>query len=330
MGLEYFCSGMNSCLETQLSADEITKNINKFFMKLLIRGLKLDEIKEKVIQLVFSNKVLDLEAWEKLLKETILDSEAVKTSNKVVKMALSQAKEEYNDPTLPFISLYLLSNSNLDIFVEAFKYVNLVKNGVDTVKDVKDMVETVKKSENKILTGIIVGIQTVVKGAQVVQQTMDPNQIKKEDLKSLMSYYINFITFLPVDIIDEFGEFGPVVSNITKILNTSFDKNFRDEFVENILFNKYKDGETINVKDFFTDNYSLLKDDRGIRVRMVQSYIKTLNPLDALLKPINQQLQAAHNYLQEQQKELANNREQQQNLNINQQGEPQEEVMSNN
>ena len=325
MGLEYFCSGMNSCLETQLSADEITKNINKFFMKLLIRGLKLDEIKEKVIQLVFSNKVLDLEAWEKLLKETILDSEAVKTSNKVVKMALSLAKEEYNDPTLPFISLYLLSNSNLDIFVEAFKYVNLVKNGVDTVKDVKDMVETVKKSENKILTGIIAGIQTVVKGAQVVQQTMDPNQIKKEDLKSLMSYYINFITFLPVDIIDEFGEFGPVVSNITKILNTSFDKNFRDDFVENILFVKYNNGETINVKDFFTDNYSLLKDDRGIRIRMVQSYIKTLNPLDSILKPINQHLQSAQNYLKEQQKDLGNNQEQQ-NLNINKHGVPHEEL----
>ena len=316
---------MNSCLETILSADEITKNINKFFMRLLIRGLKLDEIKEKVIQLVFSNKVLDLEAWEKLLKETILDSEAVKTSNKVVKMALSQAKEEYNDPTLPFISLYLLSNSNLDIFVEAFKYVNLVKNGVDTVKDVKDMVETVKKSENKILTGIIAGIQTVVKGAQVVQQTMDPNQIKKEDLKSLMSYYINFITFLPVDIIDEFGEFGPVVSNITKILNTSFDKNFRDDFVENILFVKYNNGETINVKDFFTDNYSLLKDDKGIRIRMVQSYIKTLNPLDSILKPINQNLQSAQNYLKEQQKDLGNNQEQQ-NLNINKHGVPHDEL----
>ena len=324
MGLEYFCAGMNACLETTLSSDEITKNINKFFMKLLIRGLNLDELKDKVVQLVFSNKVLDLEAWEKLLKETILDSEAVQTSNKVVKMALSQAKEEYDDPTLPFISLYLLANSKKDIFIEAFKYVNLVKNGVDTVKDVKDMVETVKKSENKILTGIVAGIQTVVKGAQVVQQAMDPNQIKKDDLKSLMSYYINFITFLPVDIIDEFGEFGPVVSNITKILNTSFDKNFRDDFVENILFEKYKDGETINVKDFFTDNYSLLKDDRGIRVRMVQSYIKTLNPLDALLKPINQQLQAAQNYLQEQQKNLADNREQQ-NLNINQQGEQKEE-----
>ena len=229
MGLGYFCAGMNACLETTLSADEITKNINKFFMKLLIRGLKLDEIKDKVVQLVFSNKVLDLEAWEKLLKETILDSEAVQTSNKVVKIALSQAKEEYDDPTLPFISLYLLANSKLDIFIEAFKYVNLVKNGVDTVKDVKDMVETVKTSKNKILTGIVAGIQTVVKGAEIVQQAMDPNQIKKEDLKNLMSYYINFITFLPVDIIDEFGEFGPVVSNITKILK---DIGFLPELIK--------------------------------------------------------------------------------------------------
>ena len=326
MGLEYFCAGMNACLETTLSADEITKNINKFFMKLLIRGLKLDEIKDKVVQLVFSNKVLDLEAWEKLLKETILDSEAVQTSNKVVKIALSQAKEEYDDPTLPFISLYLLANSKLDIFIEAFKYVNLVKNGVYTVKDVKDMVETVKTSKNKILTGIVAGIQTVVKGAEIVQQAMDPNQIKKEDLKNLMSYYINFITFLPVDIIDEFGEFGPVVSNITKILNTSFDKNFRDNFVENQIFNKYKEGETINVQDFFTDNYATLKDDRGIRINMVQSYISTLNPLDALLRPINMALQLGQNNGQNQQQQPTS---QQQTLSQQQQEQAQVDEQQN-
>ena len=73
------------------------------------------------------------------------------------------------------------------------------------------------------------------------------------------------------------------------------------------------------------DNYSLLKDDRGIRIRMVQSYIKTLNPLDALLKPINRHIQTAQNYLQEQQKDLNNNQEQQQYLNINMHGEPHEE-----
>ena len=234
MGLEYFCAGFQACLDSSLSADDITKNLNRFFMNLIIRGLKLEEIKDKVVQLLFSNKALDLDAWENLLKENILNNEAVQTSNKVVKMALYDAKDNYGDSTLPFISLYLLSNSNLDIFVEAFKYINLAKNGVDTVKDVKNMVETIQNSKS-ILTGIVAGIQTAVKGAEVVKQAFDPNQIKREDLKNLTSYYLNFITLLPVSIIDEFGEFGPVYSNITKILNTAFDKNFRDEFVENII-----------------------------------------------------------------------------------------------
>ena len=309
MGLEYFCAGFQACLDSSLSADDITKNLNRFFMNLIIRGLKLEEIKDKVVQLLFSNKALDLDAWENLLKENILNNEAVQTSNKVVKMALYDAKDNYGDSTLPFFSLYLLSNSNLDIFVEAFKYINLAKNGVDTVKDVKNMVETIQNSKS-ILTGIVAGIQTAVKGAEVVKQAFDPNQIKREDLKNLTSYYLNFITLLPVSIIDEFGEFGPVYSNITKILNTAFDKNFRDEFVENIIFTKYQESKLINVKDFFTDNYEILKNDRAIRIRMVQSYIKTLNPLDAILKPMNIQIQVGRFNDEEQQQPQIQNGEQ--------------------
>lgn len=284
MGVDVFCDSLQACLDSTLSAEDITKNINKFFLNLLIRSLNLEEIKEKVVKLLFSSKALDLDEWEKLLKENILDSEAVQTSNKVVKTALDDAKAQYDDSTLPFISLYLLSNSNLDTFIEAFKYINLAKNGVDTVKDVKDMVETIQNSTS-IISGIAAGIKTAVKANQVVKQAFDPNQIKREDLKKLTSYYLNFITILPVNIIDEFGEFGPVYENISKILNTAFDKQFRDDFVENTIFSKYQDSETINVKDFFTDNYEALKNDRKIRINMVQAYIKTLNPLDELLKP---------------------------------------------
>ena len=189
MGLEYFCAGFQACLESSLSAEDITKNINRFFMSLLIRALNIDEIKERVVKLLFSGKALDLDEWEKLLKETILDNEAVQTSNKVVKIALADAKDQYDDSTLPFFSLYLLSNSNLNTFIEAFKYINLAKNGVDTVGEVKDMVETIQNS-NSILTGIVAGIKTAVKGAQVVKQAFDPNQIKKVDLKNLTSYYL--------------------------------------------------------------------------------------------------------------------------------------------
>lgn len=298
MGVDSFCLGMQACLESSLSAEDITQNINKFFMNLLIRSLNLEEIKEKVVKLLFSNKALDLDAWEKLLKETILNNEAIQTSNKAVKIALSDAKEKYNDITLPFISLYLLSNSNLDIFVEAFKYLNLTKNGIDTVKEVKDMVETIQNSNN-IISGIVSGIKTAVKGAELVKQAFDPNQIQKEDLKQLTSYYLYFITLLPVNIIDEFEEIGPAYSNINKILNTAFDNEFINGFVENTLFKNYQNNEIINVKDFFAENYETLKNDRGIRIMMVQSYIKTLNPLDELLKPINQHLQLAREQLKE-------------------------------
>jgi hypothetical protein len=285
MGVDAFCNGLQACMDSTLSPEEITQNINKFFHSLLIRSLNLDEIKEKIVKLLFSSKALDLDEWEKLLRETIIDNEAVQTSNKVVKTALDDAKAQYGDSTLPFISLYLLSISNLDSFIEAFKYINLAKNGVDTVKDVKNMVETIQNSNN-IISGIVAGIKTAVKANEVVKQAFDPNQIKKEDLKKLTSYYLNFITILPVNIIDEFGEYGPVYENITKILNTAFDKQFRDDFVENTLFSHYQDKETINVKDFFTDNYENLKNDRKIRINMVNAYIKTLNPLDELLKPI--------------------------------------------
>ena len=77
----------------------------------------------------------------------------------------------------------------MDIFIEAFKYINLAKNGVDTVKDVKDMVETIQNNSS-IISGIVTGIKTAVKSNQVIKQVFDPNQIKKDDLKKLTSYLL--------------------------------------------------------------------------------------------------------------------------------------------
>ena len=53
-----------------------------------------------------------------------------------------------------------------------------------------------------------------------------------------------------------------------------------------------------------------MKNDRAIRIRMVQSYIKTLNPLDAILKPMNIQIQVGRFNDQEQQQPQIQNGEQ--------------------
>lgn len=274
MGVGALCDRVGVCNELLLNLDDIVENLDKFFLKLVIRALKLSDIKEKVKSLLFSTKVLDIEAWKSLLNEEILNSEAIKTSKKVVEVALEDAKEKYKDQTLPFITLFFLADSDLSTFIDAFKYINLAQNAGETINDVKEVIDTVKSGG--ILSGIKAGIGLIKKGSEVVKQAFDPNFIKKEDLKTLCSYYINFITLLPVNIIDEMGEFGPVYSNVTKILNGAFDVDIQKKFVEDKIFFKYMNSDKIDVKEFFTDNYETLKKDNLIRRGLVETFIKDL------------------------------------------------------
>ena len=274
MGVGALCDRVGVCNELLLNLDDIVENLDKFFLKLVIRALRLSEIKEKVKSLRFSTKVLDIEAWKSLLNEEILNSEAIKTSKKVVEVALEDAKEKYKDQTLPFIILFFLADSDLSTFIDAFKYINLAQNAGETINDVKEVIDTVKSGG--ILSGIKAGIGLIKKGSEVVKQAFDPNFIKKEDLKTLCSYYINFITLLPVNIIDEMGEFGPVYSNVTKILNGAFDVDIQKKFVEDKIFFKYMNSDKIDVKEFFTDNYETLKKDNLIRRGLVETFIKDL------------------------------------------------------
>lgn len=274
MGVGALCDRVGVCNELLLNLDDIVENLDKFFLKLVIRALKLSDIKEKIKSLLFSTKVLDIEAWKSLLNEEILNSEAIKTSKKVVEVALEDAKEKYKDQTLPFIILFFLADSDLSTFIDAFKYINLAQNAGETINDVKEVIDTVKSGG--ILSGIKAGIGLIKKGSEVVKQAFDPNFIKKEDLKTLCSYYINFITLLPVNIIDEMGEFGPVYSNVTKILNGAFDVDIQKKFVEDKIFFKYLNSDKIDVKEFFTDNYETLKKDNLIRRGLVETFIKDL------------------------------------------------------
>ncbi len=106
--------------------------------------------------------------------------------------------------------------------------------------------------------------------------------IKKDDLKKMSNYYINFITLLPVDIIDKMGEGGQIQHYITNVLNKAFDAKYQNQFVEEKLFSKYNNQDTINIKEFFDDNYNTMKDDQGIRIGLVKNFIRGMAP--ALIK----------------------------------------------
>lgn len=270
----------DSIFRGKLDADKIVENINKLFQGMIIRKLNIDQIKENVRSRVVSGQITDVQGLEKLLREEILNSEYTKTCQELVGEAMQDAQRNYNDQTLPLLSLLFLSDSNKDNFLNAFKAVNLAKRGQSVGNDIKNVVNAGK--QGGIFAGIASGIGAIKNVTGAVHQAANPNMVRRDELKTLMSYYINFLTLLPVNLLAKHNEGLPMKGYFVKVLNDAFNKDVQTRFVENTLFVNYNNQEEINVDDFFNNHYLTLKNDNGLRRGLVASYIENLSPQDII------------------------------------------------
>jgi hypothetical protein len=264
----------------RLNADQIVENINKFFQGMLIRQIGIDEIKEKIKSRVFSSQVTDIEGWKKFLNDEIYNSEYGQTSRALVGEAMQDAKTNYNDQTLPILSLLFLSNSNKDTFINAFKAVNLAKKGQSAGSNIASVVKAGK--QGGILGGLTAGLGAIKNVQGAVHQAANPSLIKREELKTMMSYHMNFLTLLPVNILAKHNEGIPMKGYFIKVLNNAFNKNVQNRYVEETLFANYNNQEEINVEQFFGDHYLTLTNDNGLRKGLVTNYITNLSPTEVI------------------------------------------------
>ena len=264
----------------RLNADQIVENINKFFQGMLIRQIGVDQITEKVRSRVASGQVADIEGWKTFINDEIYNSEYGKTSRELVGEAMQDAKANYNDQTLPLLALLFLTNSDRDSFLSAFKAVNLAKRGQSAGNDIRNVVNAGR--QGGILAGIASGLGAIRNVQGAVHQAANPSLVRKEDLKNLMSYYVNFLTLLPVNILAKHNEGIPMKGYFTKVLNNAFNKNVQNNYVEQTLFVNYNNQEEINVEQFFGDHYLTLKNDNGLRKGLVTNYINSLSPTDII------------------------------------------------
>ena len=264
----------------KLNSDQIVENINKLFQGMLIRQFGVDQIKEKVKSRISSGQVTDIEGWKTFLNDEIYNSEYGQTSRALVNEAMQDARTNYNDQTLPLLSLLFLANSDQNNFVNAFKAVNLAKRGQSVGVDIQNVVNTGK--QGGILAGIASGLGMINNVTGVMHQAVNPNLIRREDLKNLMSYHVNFLTLLPVNLLAQHNEGLPMKNYYIPVLNKAFNKNVQDRFVEDSLFAKYNNQEEIDVQQFFGDNYSTLKNDNVLRKGLVDNYINNLTPNDII------------------------------------------------
>ena len=264
----------------RLDADQIVENINKLFQGMLIRQFGIDQIQEKVRSRVQSGQVADIEGWKNFLNDEIYNSEYGQTSRELVGEAMQDAKTNYNDQTLPLLSLLFLANSDRDNFVNAFKAVNLARRAQSAGNDIRNVVNA--GQQGGIFGGISAGLGALKNITGAVQQAANPSMVRKTDLKNLMSYYVNFLTLLPVNLLAKYNEGVKMKGYFITVLNNAFNKNVQNRFVEDTLFQNYNNQEEINVEQFFGDHYLTLKNDNGLRKGLVNNYISNLSPADII------------------------------------------------
>ena len=271
----------------RLDPDQILANINRLFQNMLIRTSDIDQIKEKVRARIQTKQVTDVEGWKTFIDEEITNSEFAQTSKALVTASMQDAKANYNDQTLPLLCLLFLANSNQSTFLNAFKAVNLAQRAKDTTTDIKNVANIISNNfsgfTGKGLLDIASGVKNVIQNVGgVIHQTVNPNMIRLNDLKNLMSYYINFLTLLPVNLLNQYGEGIPMKGYFITVLNNAFNKEVQTNFVQDKLFNGYGNSEEVNVEEFFNQHYDTLRNDNQLRKDFVTNYINNLSPTDIL------------------------------------------------
>ena len=221
----------------RLDPDQILANINRLFQNMLIRTSDIDQIKEKVRTHILTKQVTDVEGWKTFIDEEIYNSEFGKTIQALVTASMQDAKANYNDQTLPLLCLLFLANSNQSTFLNAFKAVNLAQRAKDTTTDIKNVANIIPNNFSGFtgigLLDIAYGVKNVIQGVGgVIHQTVNPNMIRLNDLKNLMSYYINFLTLLPVNLLNQYGEGIPMKGYFITVLNNAFNKEVQTNFVQ--------------------------------------------------------------------------------------------------
>ena len=261
-----------------LNADLILENINKFFSGLVIRQLGIDTIVEKVKQFIMSGQATNTQAWQSFLNQEIYNSQFAQTSQAFVGEAMNDAQANYGDQTLPLLSLLFLCNSDQSTFVNAFKAVNLAKNAQSAGGQVQNAIQA--GMQGGLMAGLAQGFGAVRNVVNVAHQAQNPNMISRSDLKNLCSYFVNFVTLLPVNLLAKYGEGSQMKGYYMNVLNNAFNKSVQDRYVESTLFGNYAGQEQINVDQFFGNNYNNLKDDNALRKGLVTNYISNLSVND--------------------------------------------------
>ena len=257
-----------------LKPEILLKEINNLFKTMKIRKSTIEDISEKVLTRIANSP--SEEELKSFLKEQFSNEEGKynSTIDHLISEEMDQAKK-IGDETLSLVSLLFLSQSIREKFINLFKSINLAKKAKSAGADVMNVINNGMKGG--IVAGIVSGLGAIQNISGAVNQVSNPSTIRKFDLKNIIGLYINMISLLSSNALDNNREECKEVRNYYfVVLKKAFDKNRQKKYIDDNFFNNISQDE-IKIEEFFGENLEKLKNDSEIRNDLVTNYLNSLS-----------------------------------------------------
>ena len=257
-----------------LKPEILLKEINNLFKTMKIRKSTIEDISEKVLTRIANSP--SEEELKSFLKEQFSNEEGnyKSTIDHLINEEMEQAKIK-GDETLSLVSLLFLSQSIREKFINLFKSINLAKKAKSAGADVMNVINTGMKGG--IVAGIVSGLGAIQNISGAVNQVSNPSTIRKFDLKNIIGLYINMISLLSANALDNNrGDCKEARNYYFVVLRKAFDKNRQKKYIDDNFFNNISQDE-IKIEEFFGENLEKLKNDSEIRNDLVTNYLNSLS-----------------------------------------------------
>jgi hypothetical protein len=115
-----------------------------------------------------------------------------------------------------------------------------------------------------------------LKNSILINLNNSKNLIKKESLYELISFYVNMISLMNVEILSDINDNKEI---FIQELNNKFCLENQKQFIDNKIFENYQNDEDIEIESFIIDKFTILINDTYIRQWIYQIITPNQNSL---------------------------------------------------
>ena len=217
--------------------------LDLFWNGILIRNKSLNDIVDLIRTKKKGTGNIDKKKLDLFIEALLINPDYKEISYKLFNNSLNEARKKNNEG-LFFLSLLFLGKGNETELTKNFLSIAMTQGGL----------------KNSILINL----------------NNSKNLIKKESLYELISFYVNMISLMNVEILSDINDNKEI---FIQELNNKFCLENQKQFIDNKIFENYQNDEDIEIESFIIDKFTILINDTYIRQWIYQIITPNQNSL---------------------------------------------------